>query len=38
MDWDKLQRVLEDIVNGEPGYGPVLVGSQSPHYGDPEER
>jgi len=38
VDWDKLRRVLEDVVNGERGYEPVLVGSQSPHYRDPEER
>ena len=38
MDWDKLRRVLEDVVSGEPGYEPVMLGSESPHYKDPEER
>ena len=38
MDWDKLQRVLADVVNGEPGYEPVLLGKEAPHYEETEER
>ena len=38
VDWDKLQRVLEDVVAGHPGYPRVDDPVNMPHYNDSEER
>lgn len=38
VDWDKLQRVLEDIVAGHPGYPRTESAADVPHFSDVEER
>ena len=38
VDWDKLRRVLEDVVAGHPGYAATTRAVDAPHYGDREER
>ena len=38
VDWDKLQRVLEDVVAGHPGYNKTKSAAEVPHYNDVEER
>ena len=37
VDWDKLRRVLEDVVAGHPGYNATEAAWDAPHYSEPEE-
>lgn len=38
VDWDKLRRVLDDVVGGHPGYTATTSALDAPHYTDSEER